>query len=138
MRSRPSAVVGQSLHLRRVSPADRAVRAAVHVDQQRAATLARGQPGVDRHAVGRALLTRPAIIFGDEPTGNLDSKTSAEVMQLLRHSVDEFGQTVIMVTHDPVAAAHADRLITLRDGRIVHDAAPGSADEVIELMKQID
>ncbi len=60
------------------------------------------------------------------------------MLRLLRQAVDEFGQTVIMVTHDPAAAAHADRLITLRDGRIVHDAAPGSADDVIELMKQID
>ena len=59
-------------------------------------------------------------------------------MDLLRRAVDQFGQTVVMVTHDPVAAAHADRLVTLRDGRIVHDAAPGSADEVIELMKQLD
>jgi len=91
-----------------------------------------------RVAVARALVSKPAVVFADEPTGNLDSKASAEVLKLLRQAVDEFGQTVIMVTHDPAAAAHADRLITLRDGRIVHDAAPGSADEVIELMKQID
>ena len=91
-----------------------------------------------RVAVARALVSKPAVVFADEPTGNLDSKASAEVLRLLRQAVDEFGQTVIMVTHDPAAAAHADRLITLRDGRIVHDGAPGSADEVIELMKQID
>jgi len=91
-----------------------------------------------RVAVARALVSKPAVVFADEPTGNLDSKASADVLQLLRQAVDEFGQTVIMVTHDPAAAAHADRLITLRDGRIVHDAAPGSADEVIELMKTID
>src|SRR5680860_731887 len=91
-----------------------------------------------RVAVARALVSKPAVVFADEPTGNLDSKASADVLRLLRQAVDEFGQTVIMVSHDPVAAAHADRLITLRDGRIVHDAAPGSADEVIELMKQID
>ena len=60
------------------------------------------------------------------------------MLRLLRQAVDEFGQTVIMVTHDPAAASHADRLITLRDGRIVHDGAPGSTDEVIELMKQVD
>ena len=60
------------------------------------------------------------------------------MLRLLRQAVDEFGQTVIMVTHDPAAASHADRLITLRDGRLVHDDAPGSTDEVIELMKQID
>jgi putative ABC transport system ATP-binding protein len=91
-----------------------------------------------RVAVARALVSKPAVVFADEPTGNLDSKASADVLRLLRQAVDEFGQTVVMVTHDPVAAAHADRLITLRDGRIVHDAVPGSADEVIELMKQID
>jgi putative ABC transport system ATP-binding protein len=91
-----------------------------------------------RVAVARALVSKPAVVFADEPTGNLDSKASAEVLKLLRQAVDEFGQTVIMVTHDPAAAAHADRLITLRDGRIVHDDAPGSADDVIELMKTID
>ncbi len=91
-----------------------------------------------RVAVARALVSKPAVVFADEPTGNLDSKASDDVLRLLRQAVDEFGQTVVMVTHDPVAAAHADRLITLRDGRVVHDAAPGSADDVIELMKQID
>ena len=91
-----------------------------------------------RVAVARALVSKPAVVFADEPTGNLDSKASAEVLKLLRQAVDEFGQTVIMVTHDPAAAAHADRLITLSDGAIVNDAAPGSADEVIELMKTID
>jgi putative ABC transport system ATP-binding protein len=91
-----------------------------------------------RVAVARALVSKPAVVFADEPTGNLDSKASAGVLALLRQAVDEFGQTVIMVTHDPAAAAHADRLITLRDGRIVHDDVPGSADEVIELMKQVD
>jgi putative ABC transport system ATP-binding protein len=91
-----------------------------------------------RVAVARALVSKPTVVFADEPTGNLDSKASADVLRLLRQAVDEFGQTVIMVTHDPAAAAHADRLITLRDGRIVHDAAPGSVEEVIELMKQID
>ena len=91
-----------------------------------------------RVAVARALVSKPTVVFADEPTGNLDSKASGDVLRLLRQAVDEFGQTVIMVTHDPAAAAHADRLITLRDGRIVHDAAPGSTDEVIELMKTID
>jgi len=91
-----------------------------------------------RVAVARALVTKPAVVFADEPTGNLDSKASAGVLALLRQAVDEFGQTVVMVSHDPVAAAHADRLITLQDGRIVIDAAPGSADEVIELQKRLD
>jgi putative ABC transport system ATP-binding protein len=91
-----------------------------------------------RVAVARALVSKPIVVFADEPTGNLDSKASADVLRLLRHAVDDFGQTVIMVTHDPAAAAHADRLITLRDGRVVHDTVPGSTDEVIELMKTID
>jgi putative ABC transport system ATP-binding protein len=91
-----------------------------------------------RVALARALVSKPAVVFADEPTGNLDSRASGEVLRLLRQAVDEFVQTVIMVTHDPAAAAHADRLITLRDGKLVHDAAPGSTDEVIELMKQID
>jgi putative ABC transport system ATP-binding protein len=91
-----------------------------------------------RVAVARALVSKPAVVFADEPTGNLDSKASAGVLDLLRRAVDEFGQTVIMVTHDPAAAAHADRLITLRDGKLVQDGAPGSADDVIELMKQLD
>jgi putative ABC transport system ATP-binding protein len=91
-----------------------------------------------RVAVARALVSKPAVVFADEPTGNLDSKASEDVLRLLRRAVDDFGQTVIMVTHDPAAAAHADRLVTLRDGRIVQDGVPGSADQVIELMKQID
>ncbi len=102
----------------------------------RPAELSGGQQ--QRVAVARALVSKPAVLFADEPTGNLDSKASEDVLQLLRRAVDEFGQTVVMVTHDPAAAAHADRLITLRDGRIVHDAAPGSTDDVIELMKQLD
>ena len=77
-----------------------------------------------RVAVARALVSKPAVVFADEPTGNLDSKASAEVLRLLRQAVDEFGQTVIMVTHDPAAAAHADRLIVLRDGRIESDGPP--------------
>ena len=102
----------------------------------RPAELSGGQQ--QRVAVARALVSKPAVVFADEPTGNLDSKAGEDVLALLRGAVDEFGQTVIMVTHDPGAAAHADRLITLRDGRIVHDAAPGSADQVIELMKRVD
>jgi putative ABC transport system ATP-binding protein len=102
----------------------------------RPAELSGGQQ--QRVAVARALVTKPAVVFADEPTGNLDSRSGAEVLGLLRRSVDEFGQTVVMVTHDPAAAAHADRLITLRDGQIVGDAAPGSASEVIELQKQLD
>ncbi len=102
----------------------------------RPAELSGGQQ--QRVAVARALVSKPAVVFADEPTGNLDSKASAGVLDLLRQAVDEFDQTVIMVSHDPVAAAHADRLITLRDGKLVQDAAPGSADDVIELMKRLD
>jgi putative ABC transport system ATP-binding protein len=91
-----------------------------------------------RVAVARALVTKPAVVFADEPTGNLDSNSSEDVLRLLRGAVDEFGQTVVMVTHDPAAAAHADRLITLRDGQVVGDAAPGSAEDVIELQKRLD
>src|SRR3954451_15371225 len=90
-----------------------------------------------RVALARALVSKPAVVFADEPTGNLDSRASEEVLRLLRQSVDEFGQTVVMVTHDPEAASYADRLVVLRDGRLVHDAAAGSAAEVIELMKDV-
>jgi putative ABC transport system ATP-binding protein len=74
-----------------------------------------------RVAVVRALASRPAVVFADEPTGNLDSHASTEILQLLRRSVDEFGQTIIMVTHDEEAAAYADRLLVLRDGQLVED-----------------
>jgi putative ABC transport system ATP-binding protein len=90
-----------------------------------------------RVAIARALVSRPAVVFADEPTGNLDTKSGEEVLSLLRQAVDEFGQTVVMVTHDPEAASYADRLVVLRDGRVVHDAAAGSAEQVIELMKDV-
>jgi putative ABC transport system ATP-binding protein len=99
------------------------------------AELSGGQQ--QRVAVARALISRPAVVFADEPTGNLDSKSSEEVLRLLRQSVDDLGQTVVMVTHDPEAASHADRLIVLRDGLVVHDASAGTADDVIELMKAV-
>jgi putative ABC transport system ATP-binding protein len=101
----------------------------------RPAELSGGQQ--QRVAVARALISKPAVVFADEPTGNLDSKSSEEVLRMLRQSVDDLGQTVVMVTHDPEAAAHADRLIVLRDGLIVHDCDAGSADDVIELMKEV-
>ena len=100
----------------------------------RPAELSGGQQ--QRVAVARALISRPAVVFADEPTGNLDSKSSEEVLRMLRRSVDEFGQTVVMVTHDPEAASYADRLIVLRDGLVVHDAAAGTASQVLELMKE--
>jgi putative ABC transport system ATP-binding protein len=90
-----------------------------------------------RVAVARALASKPAVVFADEPTGNLDSKSSGELLDLLRRSVDEFGQTVIMVTHDPTAASYADRLLVLADGRIVHDGEANSAEDVLDLMKAV-
>src|SRR6185437_4424672 len=90
-----------------------------------------------RVAVARALASKPAVVFADEPTGNLDSKSSGELLDLLRRSVDEFGQTVIMVTHDPTAASYADRLLVLTDGRIVHDGEVSSAEDVLDLMKAV-
>jgi putative ABC transport system ATP-binding protein len=101
----------------------------------RPAELSGGQQ--QRVAVARALASRPAVVFADEPTGNLDSKSSEEVLRLLRTAVDEFGQSVVMVTHDPEAASYADRLVVLRDGLVVHDGTAGSAEEVIELMKDV-
>jgi putative ABC transport system ATP-binding protein len=90
-----------------------------------------------RVAVARALASRPAVVFADEPTGNLDSKASGELLDLLRRSVDEFDQTVIMVTHDPTAASYADRLLVLADGQIVHDGEAHSAEDVLDLMKAV-
>jgi len=101
----------------------------------RPAELSGGQQ--QRVAVARALASRPSVVFADEPTGNLDSKSSGELLTLLRRSVDDFGQTVIMVTHDAVAASYADRLLVLADGRIVHDGEANSADDVLALMKAV-
>ncbi|AWZ10123.1 ABC transporter ATP-binding protein [Streptomyces sp. ICC4] len=91
-----------------------------------------------RVAVARALASRPEIIFGDEPTGNLDSRSGAEVLGFLRNSVRELGQTVVMVTHDPVAASYADRVIFLADGRIVDEMLEPTADGVLDRMKAFD
>jgi putative ABC transport system ATP-binding protein len=90
-----------------------------------------------RVAVARALISKPAVVFADEPTGNLDSSSSAEVLGLLRRSVDELGQTVVMVTHDAHAASVADRILVLADGQIVHDGPAGSADDVLDLMRTV-
>ncbi|RKN10014.1 ABC transporter ATP-binding protein [Streptomyces radicis] len=104
--------------------------------KHRPSQLSGGQQ--QRVAVARALAARPAIIFGDEPTGNLDSRAGAEVLGFLRRSVDELGQTIVMVTHDPVAAAHADRVLYLADGRIVDDMANPTADLVLDRMRGFD
>jgi putative ABC transport system ATP-binding protein len=90
-----------------------------------------------RVAVARALIHRPAVVFADEPTGNLDSKSSDEVLALLRQAVDEFGQTVVMVTHDAHSASVADRIVVLSDGRIVHDGAGETTEGVLDLMKAV-
>jgi len=101
----------------------------------RPAQLSGGQQ--QRVAVARALISRPAVVFADEPTGNLDSTAGGEVLDLLRRAVDDFGQTVVMVSHDAHAASHADRLIVLADGRVVHDGEALSADGVLDLMKSL-
>ena len=88
-----------------------------------------------RVSIARALVTRPAVVFADEPTGNLDSKSGADVLGLLRQAVDEFEQTVVMVTHDPRIASYADRVIVLADGVVTHDGRVRSADEVLALMQ---
>jgi putative ABC transport system ATP-binding protein len=101
----------------------------------RPAELSGGQQ--QRVAVARALISRPAVVFADEPSGNLDSKSSGDVLELLRHAVDDFSQTVVMVTHDAHAASFADRLLVLADGRIVHDGEASSAEQALDLMKAI-
>ena len=103
--------------------------------RHRPAEMSGGQQ--QRVAVARALISRPAVVFADEPTGNLDSKASGDVLELLRQAVDEFGQTVVMVTHDAHAASFADRLLMLADGRIVHDGEATSIEQTLELMKSV-
>jgi putative ABC transport system ATP-binding protein len=103
--------------------------------RHRPAELSGGQQ--QRVAVARALVSRPAVVFADEPTGNLDSATSDEVLRLLRNSVDELGQTTVMVTHDPHAAALADRILFLADGRIVKEVRESTAAEVLAAMQEV-
>ncbi|GAA1622137.1 ABC transporter ATP-binding protein [Georgenia ruanii] len=90
-----------------------------------------------RVAVARALVSRPEVVFGDEPTGALDSKTGTELLKFLRSAVDELRQTVVMVTHDPVAASYADRVIFLVDGAVVEELAAPTRDDVLETMKRL-
>jgi putative ABC transport system ATP-binding protein len=101
----------------------------------RPAELSGGQQ--QRVAVARALVHRPAVVFADEPTGNLDSASSAEILGLLRQSVDDLDQTVVMVTHDAPAASVSDRLLVLADGRIVHDGRTGTAPEILDLIGRL-
>jgi putative ABC transport system ATP-binding protein len=91
-----------------------------------------------RVACARALMSRPDVIFADEPTGNLDSRSGAEVLSFLRASVREHGQTIVMVTHDPVAASYADRVIFLADGEIVDELTGPTPDSVLDMMKRLD
>jgi putative ABC transport system ATP-binding protein len=100
------------------------------------AELSGGQQ--QRVAVARALITRPALVFADEPTGNLDSRSGADLLEFLREAVDTLGQTIVMVTHDPVAASYADRVLFLADGRIVDEAAAPTVDVVLDRMKQFE
>ena len=91
-----------------------------------------------RVACARALVSRPEIIFADEPTGNLDSRSGAEVLDFLQRSVEEFGQTIVMVTHDPMAASHTHRAVFLADGQIRDDLADPTADSVLDRMRSLD
>jgi putative ABC transport system ATP-binding protein len=101
----------------------------------RPAELSGGQQ--QRVAVGRALLSKPSVIFADEPTGNLDSRSGAEILTFMRKAVDDLGQTVVMVTHDPIAAGYADRVVFLADGKIVNDMSEPTVDKIVDRMKQI-
>jgi putative ABC transport system ATP-binding protein len=115
-----------------------AVIARVGLDERRShrpAELSGGQQ--QRVAVARALVAEPTVLFADEPTGNLDSKSSAEVLSLLRDAVSAYGQTTVMVTHDAHAAAAADRVLYLADGQVVSDVEGAGEDEILETMKEI-
>ncbi len=101
----------------------------------RPAELSGGQQ--QRVAIARALVSRPTVMFADEPTGNLDSTTSGEILELLRDSVTNYGQTTVMVTHDAHAAAIADRILFLADGLIVKDLGPSTAHEILEAMEKV-
>jgi putative ABC transport system ATP-binding protein len=103
--------------------------------KHRPSELSGGQQ--QRVAIARALVTRPQILFADEPTGNLDSSTSRDVLDLIRGSVDELGQTTLMVTHDPRAAAMADRVLFIADGRIVRDVVEPNSAEVLAAMQEV-
>jgi putative ABC transport system ATP-binding protein len=102
----------------------------------RPAELSGGQQ--QRVAIARSLVSRPTIVFADEPTGNLDSKSSAEILSLLRHSTQQHGQTIVMVTHDPRGAAIADRILYLADGQIVLEQRGAAESEVLETMQRLD
>jgi putative ABC transport system ATP-binding protein len=102
--------------------------------KHRPSELSGGQQ--QRVAVARALVARPDIIFADEPTGNLDSKAGGEILRFLRRAVDEYGQTIIMVTHDPGAAGYADRAVFLSDGRVSDEIVNPTSESVLDRMKR--
>ena len=106
-----------------------------HRLKHRPSELSGGQQ--QRVAVARALASQPEIIFADEPTGNLDSRTGAEILSFMRTAVREFGQTIVMVTHDPIAASYADRAVFLADGRIVDDIDDPTADSVLDRIRHL-
>jgi putative ABC transport system ATP-binding protein len=131
----PLAIAG-----RKVDPEwERSLVNAVGLDDRRRhrpSELSGGQQ--QRVALARGLISRPAVVFADEPTGNLDSGTSAGMLDLLRRSVDEYGQTIVMVTHDGRAASVADRVVFLSDGRIVEDHGHLEADEIYDVVKSLE
>lgn len=103
--------------------------------KHRPAQLSGGQQ--QRVAVARALISKPAVVFADEPTGNLDSSSSAQVLDLLRRSVDELRRTVVIVTHDPRVASYADRVVLLVDGKVAEDTEVTGEDQVLQLMRSV-
>ena len=103
--------------------------------KHRPAELSGGQQ--QRVAVARALISKPTVVFADEPTGNLDSTSSSQVLELLRRSVDELGRTVVVVTHDPRVASYADRVVLLVDGKVSEDTPVQGEDQVLELMRSV-
>ena len=131
----PMAIAG-----RKVDPGwEQALVSAVGLSDRRRhrpSELSGGQQ--QRVALARGLISRPAVLFADEPTGNLDSSTSGEMLKLLRRSVDEYGQTIVMVTHDGHAAAAADRVVFLRDGQIVKEHGHLEADDVYDVVKSLE
>jgi len=126
--------VGKDEERRRASEALELVRLGGY-ERRRTWELSGGQQ--QRVAVARALVTRPEVVFADEPTGNLDSRTGAEILAFMREAVREFGQTIVMVTHDPVAASYADRAVFLSDGRIVDEIDHPTADSVFDRLRTL-
>jgi putative ABC transport system ATP-binding protein len=131
----PSAIAGRKVDRGWVDKVIDAVglRQRLH---HRPSELSGGQQ--QRVAAARALASKPAVVFADEPTGNLDSRSSAELLQFMRRSVDEFGQTIVMVTHDPTSASYADNVLFLADGRIVNEMFAPTAERVLDEMKSLD